>query len=230
LIFQVEPWLPGEPVQASPSSDQVSAAVAALAEVHRRLRVYRQKGMSPGLSNRLAEAQSLRNGELSRLVGIVRSFEPSHESRLADDCLLLVAKFSRWLEHVLSREQRQVPLQPCLRDCRFEHFLFEGARLSGLVDYGAMDLESPAADWARLFMGWYGNEWQSVAQRMMVTIPDIEESTWRLLPLFEQTAIVLNPLRWIRWHFVDRRTFDCEGVVARSLEEGLARLRKFNPW
>ena len=50
---------------------------------------------------------------------------------------------------------RIIRVQPCLRDARPEHFLFEGDRLSGLVDYGAMGVDSVAGDLARLWAsGW----------------------------------------------------------------------------
>ena len=47
-----------------------------------------------------------------------------------------------------------MPVQPCLRDARPEHFLFEGNRLSGLIDFGAMGFETVAADLARLLGEW----------------------------------------------------------------------------
>ena len=40
------------------------------------------------------------------------------------------------------RRDRSFRLQPCLRDARPEHFLFEGDRLTGLVDFGAMGVDS----------------------------------------------------------------------------------------
>ena len=45
-------------------------------------------------------------------------------------------------------------LQPCLRDARPEHFLFERDRLSGIVDFGAMGVDCVAGDLARLIGDW----------------------------------------------------------------------------
>ena len=51
-----------------------------------------------------------------------------------------------------------VCVQPVLRDARPEHFLFEDGRLSGLVDFGAMGVDSVAADLARLIGDWFDGD------------------------------------------------------------------------
>ena len=49
-------------------------------------------------------------------------------------------------------------LQPCLRDSRADHFLFEQERLTGIIDFGAMDTECVAGDLARLLGEWAGGD------------------------------------------------------------------------
>ena len=49
-------------------------------------------------------------------------------------------------------------LQPCLRDARPEHFLFDGDQLSGLVDFGAMAVDSVVGDLARLIGEWLDDD------------------------------------------------------------------------
>ncbi len=48
---------------------------------------------------------------------------------------------ARLLDPLRTAAGRVVPLQPCVRDARPEHFLFEGDRVSGLVNFGAMGVE-----------------------------------------------------------------------------------------
>ena len=45
---------------------------------------------------------------------------------------------------------RTWPLQPCLCDVWHDHVLFDGDRVTGLVDYGAVKIDHPAVDVARL--------------------------------------------------------------------------------
>jgi hypothetical protein len=40
--------------------------------------------------------------------------------------------------------------QPCVRDLRGEHVLFNSGRVTGIVDYGAMAIDHAAVDLARL--------------------------------------------------------------------------------
>lgn len=41
-------------------------------------------------------------------------------------------------------------LQPCIRDIWHDHVLFDGDRVTGLIDFGAMQIDTPATDIARL--------------------------------------------------------------------------------
>jgi homoserine kinase type II len=50
-----------------------------------------------------------------------------------------------------------VTVQICVRDLRGEHVLFHDRRVSGIVDFGAIALDSPAVDLARL-LGDYTEE------------------------------------------------------------------------
>src|SRR5262249_8929486 len=74
---------------------------------------------------------------------------------------------ARWLFHVphwLQAWSRHTwPLQPCLCDVWHDHLLFEGDRLTGLVDYGAVKLDHVAVDLARL----------------LGSLLDDDESSWR---------------------------------------------------
>src|SRR5262249_24985804 len=99
--------------------------------------------------------------------------------------------------------------QPCLRDARPEHFLFQGDRVSGLVDFGAMGRESVAADLARLSSEWLGCDpslrdlaFQSYAASRALSVTEL-----RLVSVFEEASDLLIAGHWIRWHFLEGRTF-----------------------
>jgi homoserine kinase type II len=55
----------------------------------------------------------------------------------------VIRSLERW-------EQALVRVQPCLRDLRGEHVLFDKTDVVGIVDYGAMAEDHPAVDLARL--------------------------------------------------------------------------------
>ena len=53
---------------------------------------------------------------------------------------------------------RPVPLQLCLRDVWHDHVLFTGNRVTGIIDYGAVGIDHPAVDLARLLGDLVGTE------------------------------------------------------------------------
>jgi Ser/Thr protein kinase RdoA (MazF antagonist) len=140
---------------------------------------------------------------------------------------------ARWLgprlrDHLRPLVATIVPLQPCLRDARPEHFLFEGDHVTGLVDYGAMGVECVAADLARLlaeFSAWtddhtsYGEALDGYTRVRTLTLDEC-----RLLVPFAQASALLAGAHWVRWHFVEGRTFEPPGAVERGIGLSVDRL------
>jgi homoserine kinase type II len=119
-----------------------------------------------------------------------------------------------------------IPLQPVIRDARPAHFLFTGDRLTGLVDFGAMGLESPAADLARLIGEWIGPDLagRSAALDAYTAVRPIDASEARHIDVFADSGAWLGPARWIRWHFVDHRQFDDPDAARVGLDRAMNRL------
>ena len=119
-------------------------------------------------------------------------------------------------------------VQPALRDARPEHFLFEDDRLSGLVDFGAMGVESVAADLARLIGEWLDGDRaarrEALASYERVRPLDPDEA--RLIEVFEATTALLIGERWARWHYVENRHFDDPQAVSKGLDRGLMRVQR----
>ena len=119
-----------------------------------------------------------------------------------------------------------VRIQPCLRDARPEHFLFEADRLSGLVDFGAMGVDSVAGDLARLMGEWLDGDLvaseEALAAYEQVRPLDPDEA--RLIGVFEAATALLIGERWVRWHFVENRHVRDPQAVSKGLERGLKQL------
>jgi homoserine kinase type II len=113
-----------------------------------------------------------------------------------------------------------------LRDARSEHFLFEGDRLSGLVDFGAMGIDSIAADLARLIGD--GLDGDPDARREALAayerIRPLDPAEARLIGVFEATTALLIGERWVRWHYLENRHFDDPEAVSKGLERGVKQL------
>jgi homoserine kinase type II len=206
--------------------DRVRAAYEALARFHRRLARHSTEGTSPGIMARLAEVEHLLGSGLEELRSSLRGRSGDRLSDLTRQWLDLAPVAGRLVRERLGRFcDVRVSRQPCLRDARPEHFLFEGDRVSGLVDFGATGLEAVAADLARLGSEWLGGDVVLKGEALAAyhAIRPLDPSDLALIPAFEQASDLLIAYHWARWHHLEGRSFEDPLAVARGLEKGLAR-------
>jgi len=202
-----------------------------MAALHVRLSDPGHRGFSPGLIERHQSIRQLIAGGfdmLERVCAVPRETECDPREQ-ALRWLTPARRLARGVEARLrAAVTRVVELQPCLRDARPEHFLFEGERLSGLVDFGAMGIETVAADLARLLAEWL--EGDSPARRDALAayeaIRPLDPSESALIEVFEYSSALLIGERWARWHYLEHRTFDDPAAVTNGIEKSAARLER----
>jgi Ser/Thr protein kinase RdoA (MazF antagonist) len=117
----------------------------------------------------------------------------------------------------------QVPLQPCVRDIWSDHLLFTAGEITGWVDFGAMRVETPSGDIARLLGSMAGDDpacWQAGLQAYEEIRP-LSEQERRHVQSFDSCQVLLSGLNWIQWIFREQRTFE-------QLEPVEARLRNID--
>ena len=129
-------------------------------------------------------------------------------------------KHSQQLLHELnSVKHLRFHLQPCLRDARGEHFLFESGEPSGLIDYGAMRMESVAVDLARLSSSTIRSS--EVAQHEKVVAHyeqhrSLTSDEKSLIQVLMNSSRYLTGMNWIRWVALEKKQFASpDGVLAR---------------
>jgi homoserine kinase type II len=228
-LWEVAPWLEGKPAPIPPSAIHLRTGLAALAAFHQRLHQERTLGQSLGLQSRLREIEALLGSGFTVLERSLSTFPVDPCATLAKRWLELSRRTApRLIEPLRWSSSCVVPLQPCLRDMRPEHLLFEGDRVTGLVDFGAMAIESVAADLARLLSEWLGPDRAARAEALeaYAAIRPLDESELALIEAFETSGALLGAGHWIRWHFIEGRLFDDPGVVERGIARGLERLAR----
>ncbi len=228
--WEVAPWMAGEADLARPPAPaRLVAAFAGLAAFHARLAEHRTVGPSPGLAARAREIEGLLRGEFDAIARAIAADPADPHAVLARPWLDRARALAPGLlEPLRLAAARPLPLQPCLRDARPDHFLFVGDRLTGLVDFGAMGRETVAADLARLLAEAVGpgreprlSALAAYEQGRPLTVPELAA-----IPLFERANALLGAGRWARWHFLERRVFDDPGAVLAGLRRGLRRLEE----
>lgn len=228
--WEIAPWMPGAADLARPPSEEhLRKAFAALAHFHCQLSSQQRAEASPGLRARLRELEHLEQGGFDRIEAAIAT-RPDDE-HVADARRWLVLARSvlpRLLPALGETALLVVPVQPCLRDARPEHFLFEGNRLSGLIDFGAMGFETVAGDLARLLGEWLPElpQLRGAALAAYEQVRPLAPAERALLAPFEAIGDVLIAGHWITWHFLDQRSFEDPGAIGRGLARGLARLER----
>ncbi len=231
-FWEITPWLPGEADAARPpAAGRLQAAFSGLSALHQRWAGESSVNVSPGLASRLEIVDHLLRGGFDSIEAVVAK-QPASAGGIAAagrSWLALARTVAPSVSESLRRASGSVlSLQPCLRDARPEHFLFERDRLTGIVDFGAMGVDCVSSDLARLIGDWLEGDASSRAQALAAyeRIRPLEPAETALIRVFESSADLLIGQRWLQWHFLEGRQFDDPGAVSSGLARGLKRLER----
>jgi hypothetical protein len=243
FVWQMEPWMSGEPAQAPPTSLQVESALEALALFHKAavgsvqarvnnqtLRVTREH--SPGILRRLSIASELSSGLLARFVKAAAS-EPDPEFRSCAKRLCAALEF--WLPW-LTKQLTEVAgvsfqLQPVIRDLWKPHVLFTEERVTGIIDLNAMATDHVGLDVTRLFRSWYGADVDRVREaiNLFSVRQSLDASERRLLTAYDASTVLLSPVTWLRRRFSNVTSVSVAQEVVQRLAELTFVAERFEP-
>lgn len=235
--WELSPWLPGTAdYHANPTAGRLTAAVGSLAELHQVWRDQPWAGFDeppqhiappPGLTKRLRWLRQLLTVDLQILGHLV---ERSPPTRLRSLALQVLANFpplaERWQRDLALSADIAVPLQVCLRDVWHDHVLFTGDRVTGVIDYGAMNVDTPAADLARLLDSLVGDDesdW-NIALESYAALHPLSKAERELCRAYQRSSILLTGMQWVTWLFREGRTF-APGQAELRLQTALSRMQ-----
>ena len=230
-LWELTPWMPGEAsYRRQPGQEKLESALSALALWHEAARGISpgSSGHSAGLLRRHRQLRSVDEAELRRLQRAVDRRFGDVLQQMASEILEMTTQIAEPIRIPLIRAvELRLPLQPCIRDVWHDHVLFIGDRVSGILDYGAMDVDTVAGDVARLVGSLVGSDpegWRVGinAYRRIRRLTTEEES---LLAILDRSNCLLGGLNWIRWLFVEGRSFENPSGVVERMSEIAGRLR-----
>jgi homoserine kinase type II len=118
------------------------------------------------------------------------------------------------------------PIQPVIRDCWHDHILFSGDEVTGLVDFGAMQMDNVALDLARVLGSLIGNErerWptalETYSQLRPLSFKEIE-----FIYALDRCAAFLGGINWLKWIGLERRAFESPEQVEKRIRHLIGRL------
>ncbi|MEN6498759.1 MAG: phosphotransferase [Thermoguttaceae bacterium] len=231
-LWELSPWLPGCPdFRETPSVERLRAAHVALAEFHQAAATYPRlaapEGISPGLQQRRDQLRRWLRGELELLTIAVTLHPKSELQVLAQRILSLVPGLAHEVAARLDAcAHRVVPLQPCIGDIWHGNVLFERARVTGLVDFGAMGIDTVARDIARLLGSMAGDDadlWQAGLEAYQA-VRKLSESEQQLITVFDRSTVLMAGLNWLDWIYRQHRSFEHPEAIRDRLTEIADRL------
>lgn len=234
--WQLEPWLPGNPLEESCGAETVRRTFHAVSQMHTFLaRVEKSRGPSPSMAKRQEQLRhwysagtfTLRFAQLEEA-----SFGDPRISEIAESILSSFCRLAHSLEVGIRKfADVSCELQPVHGDLRHEHVLLdpELESVSGIVDPGAMKIDSTALDIARLAGGLAGNradKWEEILRSLLeIGLANVTLIQWARV--FHATGVTLAGMNWLKWLVLEKRhmgSFDAIKARMGKISAGMETL------
>jgi Ser/Thr protein kinase RdoA (MazF antagonist) len=232
-LWELAPWMPGAAdFEASPTAEKLRAAMSALARLHVTVDDF-PLGLSqhvvgaPAIGRRLARLRNLLGGKIGELSNSLENIQWPEFERLARVFLTALPVYlPRAVERLTPLVNVPLAIQPCLRDIWHDHVLFTGSEVTGIIDFGAVDIDTPATDIARLLGSLVGDDafgWRAGLDAYATVRPLAAEEETAVRAL-DSCGTILAGCNWIRWIYVERRQFGDRERLRERFERIISRL------
>ena len=117
---------------------------------------------------------------------------------------------------------------PCFRDIWSDHVLFCDETVTGIIDYGAMRLDTPVIDIARLLGSYEAmteGSWE-VGITAYTAVLQLEDAERLMSEQLARINVVLSAMQWLDWLFVRKREFSDSAAVEQRVELLCSQIRR----
>ena len=223
-IWQLEPWLPGTPIDLTHSEQELKNTMHTLARMHLVAERYEASpagtgwctvghGPCPSIEERLTtlkrwspEALSRRLARTSDDASLFLGVESAAKGNAAT-ILQLQPRMLHCFLRLAPEVERQLlllrdtdfRLHPCWRDLWNAHVLLEEEQVSGFIDAAATRTEHVGTDLSRLLGSLFGNDqsrWEA-ALAAYTEIRDLSPSELQLMQVLDRSGLLLSGMTWL---------------------------------
>lgn len=233
-FWELAPWMPGQAdFNDRPTELRLVAAMQCLAQFHQATEGFaevssRPPQPSPSVVQRRGILRDWLTGRTCELEQALA--RPSNWPEMTPRVEKLLRLFPQWApfadEALAPLAEMPVRLQPCIRDVWHDHLLFTGDKVTGLVDFGAMGVDSVACDVARLLGSLAGNSarlWR-IGMDAYCRIRGLSSTELALAPALDASGVLLGALNWAAWVMLGKREFEDPQAVLRRMDVLIDRL------
>jgi len=230
-FWELAGWKPGAADDhVPPTAARLRAALSALAEFHTLAEKFEARvGSPPTLSDRCRQCGDLVQGGLVAIEQAIQTPLGNAIDARSRPMLTLARQTVEQLQHSC---ETAIPTQrllvPAIRDIHRDHVLFTGDEVTGIIDFGAMRIDTPLADVARLVgsLAAHDRVAREIALAAYSALRPLSEADRRLVDLLDDSGLVLGALNWLTWLYVERRDMGEVAPIVRRLDAISARLAR----
>ena len=134
----------------------------------------------------------------------------------------ILRQLSECLEH-------DVPMQPCVREIHAGHVFFKENRVSGILDFGAVQLDNVSVDIARLLGSLAGNDVEMWTDGLNAyqTVRRLSRRELKLVRLLDHCHTAAAALRWLETIYITNHITECSPRVVQQMKTLFQRLERF---
>ena len=250
-LWELAPWMPGvADYECLPSRDKLRSALTTLATFHIAVSDFPRStapgsaGFTTAVVRHLARLRDLTPTTIAHLANAISNDTWPDLAPLARQFVAaLPTAIPKAIAQLQPLAKKIFPLQPCLRDIWHDHVLFTGDEVTGLVDFGAIDIDTPATDIARLLgsfasisplpyregpgegsLGSAPGQLQTWQEGLAAynTIRRLSSDETSAVHALHASGTILAGCNWIRWLYIDHNTFDDPARIIERFQRILA--------
>jgi thiamine kinase-like enzyme len=225
-LWELTTWLPGAADYVDrPSRRRLLSAIEGLARLHAIWSQDGRSSVSPTVQDRLRRLE-VGVGLLERQFELVQKCRTDRECRMVVATCDAVRSSAARLSAALKQQQSLcICCHFVLRDIWSEHLLFDGERLTGIIDFGSARLDDPLTDLVRMLSTCEPSRpdeirwgWEQYVAARQASGGLLEAGwSWERFELFDCVATLLSAVQWMQWLMIDELEFDAprEQLVSR---------------
>jgi len=233
-FWEMSRWMPGKAnYREQPSVTKLESAANALAQLHLAWRDlnplsvatgFTRVVVAPAVRDRVVRLQKLDDRVCASLQrGVARYERASWYGDAVQIMALIPVLRPVLLQELAVAAKTAVRCQYILRDVWYDHVLFEEQSCSGLIDYGALRIDTVSTDLCRMLGSLTGvgpgELWAPATEAYRKTAPLSDEEIGLFRPLYRSSAL-LSGAQWLDWLAVEDREFPGKNeFIAQRLRE-----------